>query len=130
MLRQDSRRTRVLLIESAGSRREALQTFLERCGYSVESAADGATGLRMAMTWRPEAAVVTTDVRPGGGYAQALCLRGALGSGIVLINRTQPGQPVDRQRARAAGFDHLLTADADPAELHEFLQATKADPAA
>jgi CheY-like chemotaxis protein len=119
-----------LLIESAGSRREALQNFLERCGYSVESAADGATGLRKAMAWRPAAAVVATDIQPAGGYAEAFCLREALGKEIVLITRTRPGQPVDRQRARAAGFDHLLTADADPAELHEFLQAANADPVA
>jgi two-component system response regulator MprA len=118
------------LIESAGERREALRVFLEGNGYRVESAGNGATGLRRAIAWRPEAAVVATDVRPAGGYAEARCLRDAFGDEIVLIARTRPGQPVDPQRARAVGFDHLLSAEDDPAELHELLLSVKPHAAA
>ena len=123
MSRQGSARPRVLLIENAGERRDALRAFLEGNGYPVESAGNGSTGLRRAIAWRPDAAVVGTDIRPAGGYAEAQCLRDAFGGGILLIARARRGHPIDRQRARAVGFDHLLSADDDPAELHELLQA-------
>jgi|SRR6516164_3664212 two-component system response regulator MprA len=125
MSRLCSSRPRVLLIENAGERRDALRTFLEGNGYPVESAGDGAAGLRRAIVWRPDAAVVGTDVRPAGGYAEARCLRDAFGRSIVLIARARSGHPFDRQRAEAVGFDHLLSADDDPAELHELLLAVK-----
>ena len=50
--RQVGLRPRVLLIESAGERRDALRVFLEGNGYRVESAGNGTTGLRRAIAWR------------------------------------------------------------------------------
>jgi CheY-like chemotaxis protein len=114
-----------LLIENAGERRDSLRKLLESSGCQVETVANGATGLRKAIASRPEAAIVGTDIRPSGGYAEALCLRVVFGNEIVLIATSRPGLPIDRQRARAVGFDHLLSSDDDPAELRELLSVVK-----
>jgi CheY-like chemotaxis protein len=57
------------------------------------------------------------------GYEVARRLREALGSGILLIALTGYGQPEDRQRAFAAGFDHHFTKPANPNELVRLLKA-------
>lgn len=110
-------RHRVLIVDDASASRSDLRALLEGRGFRVEEAADGADGLRKAMAWRPEAAVVATDVPPTGGCAVARGLRAIFGRRTLVIGRTRPGRPLDPERARAAGFDHLLSDTADPSAL-------------
>jgi CheY-like chemotaxis protein len=110
-------RPRVLIVDDAGPCRAALRALLEGKGFRVEEAADGAAGLRKAMAWRPEAAVVGTDVPPTGGCAVARGLRAVFGRDTLVIGRTRPGRPLDPERARSDGFDHLLSDTADPSDL-------------
>jgi CheY-like chemotaxis protein len=119
-------RPRVLIVDDAGASRAALRALLEGRGFRVEEAADGAAGLRKAMAWRPEAAVVGTDVPPSGGCAVARGLRAVFGPGILVIGRTRPGRPLDPERARSDGFDHALSDTADPSDLLALLRPAPA----
>jgi two-component system CheB/CheR fusion protein len=66
---------------------------------------------------RPAAAVVDIGLPVLDGYEVARRLREAFDGLIVLIALTGYGQPEDRSRALAAGFDHHLTKPADPGHL-------------
>jgi CheY-like chemotaxis protein len=112
---------RVLVVEDNPACRDSLCLLLSLSGFQVEQARDGREGVQKALTWRPAAAVVDIGLPVLDGYEVARCLREALNGLIVLIALTGYGQPEDRQRALAAGFDHHLTKPADPENLLRLL---------
>jgi CheY-like chemotaxis protein len=114
---------RVLVVEDNPDCRETLCRLLTLSGFQVEQAGDGPEGLRKALAWRPEAAVVDIGLPLLDGYEVARRLRAGLGGPLLLIALTGYGQPEDRRRALAAGFDHHLTKPADPAVLLRLLRA-------
>jgi CheY-like chemotaxis protein len=58
------------------------------------------------------------------GYEAAERIRqAAWGKGALLVAVTGWGQEQDRERARAAGFDHHLTKPIDPDELDTLLRS-------
>jgi CheY-like chemotaxis protein len=91
-------------------------------GFQVEEAGDGEEGLCKGLAWRPAAAVVDIGLPVLDGYELARRLRHALKTRILLIALTGYGQPEDRRRAFAAGFDHHLTKPADPDDLVRLLK--------
>jgi CheY-like chemotaxis protein len=122
-------RPRVLIVENAGASRASLRALLEGWGYRAEEVSDGAAGLRTAMAWRPEAAVVSVAVPPSDGYEVARGLRAVFGPGMLVIGRASPGRPLDRERARAAGFDQVLGEAAEPGDFRAALRAVTPDSA-
>jgi DNA-binding response OmpR family regulator len=119
----DARPRRVLVVEDNRDCRETLCRLRELSGFEVEQASDGPEGLRKALAWRPEAAVVDIGLPLLAGYEVARRLRHALDGLIRLIALTGYGQPEDRCRTFAAGFDHHLTKPANLDELVRLLQA-------
>jgi CheY-like chemotaxis protein len=119
---------RVLVIEDQPEERFLLGLFLESHGFHVEEAADGRQGLRRALAWQPEVAVVDIDLPLLNGYEVARQLKAALGSRIRLIALTAYGQPANQQRAAEAGFDLHLTKPADPVEIVRHFQAAYGRP--
>jgi CheY-like chemotaxis protein len=113
---------RVLVVEDNRDCRETLCWLLRLSGFQVERARDGDEGVRKALAWRPEAAVVDIGLPLLDGYEVARRLRAGLDGLIVLIALTGYGQPEDRSRALAAGFDHHLTKPAKPGDLLRLLQ--------
>ena len=122
-LTDDAQPRRVLVVEDNPDTRETLCLLLRLSGFQVEVAGDGLEGVRKALAWRPEAAVVDIGLPVLDGYEVARCLRQALADRILLVALTGYGQPEDRRRAFAAGFDHHLTKPADPDHLVRLLQA-------
>jgi signal transduction histidine kinase/ActR/RegA family two-component response regulator len=100
---------RILIVEDGDDPRESLQELLESLGHQVATAADGESGVEQALTGRPEIALVDIGLPVVDGYEVARRIRGAIGSQIFLIALTGYGQPDDRARAAAAGFDVHLT---------------------
>jgi CheY-like chemotaxis protein len=109
-------RPRILVIENAGLARAELCNLLESWGYRVEEAGDGSTGLRKAMAWRPEAAIIAADVPPSDGYEIGRELRVVFGPGIFLIGRAASDEPLDSEQFLDAGFDEVLRDNADSDE--------------
>jgi CheY-like chemotaxis protein len=108
---------RVLVVEDMPAIRKMLRLFLEANGFQVEEAGDGPEGVRKALDWHPDAAVVDIGLPRLNGYEVARRVKAALGRGIRLIALTGDPAPEDREQAFAAGFDVHLTKPADLDEL-------------
>jgi CheY-like chemotaxis protein len=114
---------RVLIVEDHPDGRESLRLLLCIWGFEVRVAEDGPQGVREALAWRPDIAVVDIGLPGLNGYEVAHRLREALDGHIRLVALTAWGRAEDRQRALDAGFDAHLTKPADLAELSRLLKA-------
>jgi CheY-like chemotaxis protein len=123
----DDQTCRVLVVEDNRDCRETLCLMLRLSGFQVEQASDGEEGLRKALTWQPEAAVVDIGLPLLDGYEVARRLRHAFDDRLLLIALTGYGQPEDRQQAFAVGFDHHLTKPAHPEQLLRLLKASRTE---
>jgi signal transduction histidine kinase/CheY-like chemotaxis protein len=103
----------ILIVEDGADNRESLQELLEGLGHRVDTAVDGEHGVEQALAGRPEVALVDIGLPRLDGYEVARRIRGAMGSKIFLIALTGYGQPDDRARAAAAGFDVHITKPLD-----------------
>jgi signal transduction histidine kinase len=108
-----SRTARVLVVEDNEDTRELLKALLETVGHTVEVAGDGLEGVQRASSFDPQVAIVDIGLPGLDGYEVARRLREMLGRDITLIAMTGYGQPEDRRRAVAAGFDVHLTKPVD-----------------
>jgi CheY-like chemotaxis protein len=99
----------ILMIEDDADTREVLQLSLEAEGQRVAVAADGAEGLALAATTRPDVVLVDLGLPGLDGFEVARRIRDVLGDEVRLIALTGHGRSEDRRRTAAAGFDaHLL----------------------
>jgi len=117
-------RPRVLLIEDNRDSRVSMCLLMKSWGLQVEVAEDGQEGVRKALDWRPEAAVIDIGLPLLDGYEVARQVKAVLDDNITLIALTGYGSPEDRQRAFQAGFDAHLTKPADLDELSHLLWAS------
>ena len=88
----------------------------------VRVAYDGATALDLAGSFRPEVILLDIGMPEMDGYEVARLLRSVPGVGsAVLAAVTGWGQDEDRERSRAAGFDHHLVKPVDIDSVRELL---------
>ena len=100
---------RVLLVEDNGDAREMLRQVLEMSGHDVFEAADGTSGVEVADAQALDVAIVDIGLPDIDGHEVARRIRGGRNGHVTLIALSGYGQPEDRQRALAAGFDiHLV----------------------
>lgn len=104
----------VLVVDDNADAAESLTRFLRAsAGHVVRVAHDGATGIRLASTDKPD--VVVCDLATPG--LDGLKLAEAVGRHDprpLLIAVTGLGGLFPEAQARAAGFDHSLAKPADP----------------
>jgi signal transduction histidine kinase/CheY-like chemotaxis protein len=117
----DPVRRRILIIEDQADARRALQRLLQIWGHQVEVAEDGPRGVETAMKTNPDVAFIDVGLPGLDGYEVARQLRRQLGQSIRLIALTGYGQPEDRDRAFAAGFDLHLVKPVDRDQLSRSL---------
>jgi len=105
-----ARPLRVVVIEDNDDIRDSLRTLLTLWGHEVRTAADGKRGLDLVRAAPPDVALVDIGLPGVSGYEVAQLIRQRFAARrIRLIAVTGYGQPTDRERALAAGFDaHLL----------------------
>jgi CheY-like chemotaxis protein len=90
----------------------------------VKTVGDGPEALASAPVYAPNVVVLDIGLPGMDGYEVAVRLREiAETRASCIIALTGYGQPADRARARAAGFDHHLTKPADPDELLGLVEA-------
>ncbi len=111
----------VLLIEDNADARQSLRTLLEHEGHRVDEAADGALGLARAEATQPDVVLVDIGLPSIDGYEVARRIRSRRGAAPILVAITGYGQPDDRRRALAAGFDAHLTKPVSPDHLADIL---------
>jgi len=111
--------TSILLIEENELNRDMLRRRLERRGYAVTVAADGASGLAAANAGRPD--LVLMDIRlpdmDGRNLVKEL-KAGEATRGIPVIALTAHAMEGDRAAALQAGCDEY---DTKPVDLHRLL---------
>jgi two-component system CheB/CheR fusion protein len=103
---------RMLIVEDNWDTAESLRSILELAGHDVQVAPDGKSALAKAMNFHPD--IVVCDIGlPGGmdGHSIATAIRSdpvSYGK-PYLIALSGYGQPADKARALAAGFDRHVT---------------------
>ncbi|MGE0546102.1 MAG: response regulator [Kofleriaceae bacterium] len=100
---------RIVVIEDNEEARETLRDALVELRHQVAAASDGMSGLELVVNTKPDVALVDIGLPRLDGYEVARQVRiRCNGSAPRLIAMTGYGQPEDRARAEAAGFDHHL----------------------
>jgi CheY-like chemotaxis protein len=117
-----ARSCRILIVEDNDDSRETLRNLLQLLGHKVEVARDGEEGIRKALTWGPEAAIIDIGLPRRDGFEVARKVRCASGRSILLIAHTAYGHPDDRRRGLEAGFDAYLIKPFDLSELSDILE--------
>ena len=114
---------RVMVVEDNGDAADSLRRLLEQWGHDVATAANGQQAIELARELRPE--VILCDLQlPGAtdgfGVARAVRSDGGLGRPL-LVALSGFGQPGDRERSLAAGFDRHLTKPAAVDDLRRLI---------
>ena len=118
------RGSRVLVIDDNIDLAQAVANLLKLLNYDVWMAHDGPSGLEAARGYRPEVVLLDIGLPGLDGFQVAEQLRREeFGKNVVLIAVTGYGYEDDRQRARAAGFDHFVTKPVDFATLVSLMVA-------
>jgi len=108
------RRRRVLVVDDSVDIAMGLAMLIETSGYEVKTAHEGPSALQIAREFRPEFVLLDIGLPGMNGYelAQAFKKEDALRE-ATLIAISGLGQHHDRERARAAGFDHHMLKPVD-----------------
>lgn len=106
---------RILVIEDDAFSRELVRYLLNRGGYTVLEAADGAAGVRLALSAHPDLVLCDLQMPVLNGYEVVRCLRAnPAWHTVPVIAVTAFSMPGDRDTALAAGFDDYLTKPITP----------------
>jgi CheY-like chemotaxis protein len=104
---------RVLLVEDSKDNRETLRVLLGMWDFEVEVAEDGPGGIRAALDWEPDIAILDIGLPGLDGYEVARRVRQAFGDRVRLIALTGYAGAEDRRLALEAGFDEHLAKGSD-----------------
>src|SRR5690606_10928734 len=116
------RRLRVLVVDDHEDSRTMLRMLLEQAGHEAVEAVDGIDGVQIALSRRPDVAIVDIGLPGINGYEVARRLRQLPVSGtMALIALTGYGQDEDRRRALQSGFDRHLVKPVDAERLTQAL---------
>ncbi|MFT3821915.1 MAG: response regulator [Rubrivivax sp.] len=123
---------KILLVEDNFANRDMLTRRLQRRGYAVCSAADGATGVAMSVSERPD--LILMDVALGemdGWQATQLIKADARTSNIPVIALTAHALATDREKSIEVGCADFDTKPVDLARLLGKIEAclTNTEPA-
>jgi len=115
---------RILVVDDTRAAVYMLGKLLETMGQKVTTASDGPAALEIIRNEQPEIVISDIGMPLMDGYELARRIRlEAGGEGPVLVALTGYGQDSDRQRAKAAGFDHHLTKPVSLDDLHELFSS-------
>jgi CheY-like chemotaxis protein len=111
---------RVLLVEDNELNRDMLSRRLAKKGYSVDIAVDGAQGIEMAISTRPDLILMDMSLPVIDGWEAVRTLKANdLVRGIPIIALTAHAMSDDRAKALDAGCDEY---DTKPVELTRLLK--------
>jgi two-component system, sensor histidine kinase len=115
---------RLAVVEDNDDARELLTEVLVQRGYHVETAANGREGLALVLASRPDIALIDVGLPELDGYQVAREICASMnGTRPRLVAMTGYGQPEDRRRALAAGFDVHLSKPLSIPQLEGVLKA-------
>ena len=104
----------VLLVDDNVDATLALSMLLTHAGFTVVQAHDGVEALERASQSAPDIVLLDLGLPIVDGYQVAATLRAQVGGNApLLIAISGYGQPEDRERSKAVGFDHHLVKPID-----------------
>lgn len=104
----------VMVVDDNVDALEAMAMTLEALGHTVITALDGAAAIVRAVKYKPELVLLDLGMPGMDGFEIAQRLRAIPElQGMKVVALTGYGQPGDRRRTSAAGFDHHLTKPVD-----------------
>jgi two-component system CheB/CheR fusion protein len=113
---------RVLVVDDNRDSADLQATLLRHNGHQVETAYDGSAVLEVALRFRPNVILLDIGLPEIDGYEVAYRIRQHdVLNDVVLVAMTGYGQPEDRRRSQAVGFDHHLVKPAEFSELRAIL---------
>ncbi|HTU63387.1 MAG TPA: response regulator, partial [Polyangiales bacterium] len=117
-------RCKVLVADDNRDAAETLAMVLRVSGHQVSVAHCGEEALQVAQRERHAAFVLDIGMPDLTGHELARRLRQeAWGRHALLVALTGWGQDEDKERSRAAGFDHHLTKPVDAEKVEELLRS-------
>jgi CheY-like chemotaxis protein len=112
--------TKILLVEDNEMNRDMLSRRLTRNGYEVVVAQDGARGLEMVVSERPDLVLMDMSLPVLDGWDATQRLKADPATrAIPVIALTAHAMPADKEKAMAAGCDDY---DTKPIELPRLLE--------
>jgi CheY-like chemotaxis protein len=122
---EESERTagcRVLVADDNHDSAESLGMLLEMAGHEVRLAYDGQEALESADRFLPNVMLLDIGLPKLDGFEVASRLRkDSRHDSMLLVAVTGYGTDSDRERARAAGFDHHMVKPVDPRALRDLI---------
>ena len=118
---ESSARPRILLVEDDPTIREMTQLALQRDGFAVDTAGDGATGLSAFRSQAPD--LVLLDVMLPGVDGVSVCRTIREGSVVPIVMLTARTDPIDVVLGLEAGADDYVTKPFEPSILAARLRA-------
>ena len=120
---RDDGRIKVLVVDDYVLAAESLALLLQEMGYRTHVVHDGAAALQAMKTFEPQVALVDIGLPVIDGYEVAQTVRRMPGrESLPLIAVTGYGQPGDRARVMAAGFDEHLVKPLDASRISELIE--------
>ena len=113
---------RVVVVDDNEDLREMIDLLLTANGHEVGTAADGPSGVDMIVARSPDVAFVDLGLPGFDGYEVARRVRSQR-TRVRLVAVSGYGQPEDRDRALAEGFDEHLTKPVRIEQLDAVLRA-------
>ncbi|QWF69850.1 PAS domain S-box protein [Methylomonas paludis] len=114
---------RILIVDDYPEVADGLAMNLRLQGHQVEIADCGLAGIKQALVFRPQVALIDIGLPDISGYEVAKQLRSIPEiQGAILIALTGFGQENDRSQAYAAGFNHHLLKPLNFAKFADILQ--------
>jgi PAS domain S-box-containing protein len=118
---------RILVVDDNVDMARSLARLLEQAGNAVTTAHDGHAALAAARRFRPQVIVLDIGLPGLDGYSVAETLRRDPElAGIRLVAVSGYGAAEDRDRTRAAGFDHHLVKPVDFDQLVSVISKSEA----
>lgn len=100
-------RYRILVADDLKDSADSLAHALQALGHDVQTAYDGDEAIDLANAHRPDIVLLDLGMPRVSGYEVCRQIRAtAWGGDVIVIAQTGWGQAQDRDRTRAAGFDH------------------------
>ena len=112
-----ARRRRILFVDDNEDALELGALTLQRAGHEVITAIDGPQALEKVATSAPELAILDLGLPVMDGFELARILREKFGPSLKLVALSGYGQPNDRERTQAAGFDRHLVKPTEGTEV-------------
>jgi two-component system, cell cycle response regulator DivK len=101
---------KVLVADDKASSRELVRTVLERCGYEVIEAADGAEAVALTRSNDPDLVLLDLHMPVLDGFAAIVELRAeARFAATPVVALTASAMDGDREHAMDAGFSGYIT---------------------